>query len=150
MFKISIVHILQVFVIVSSAWAVELPELTGFLIPILSLGTATFQFVQASIQTIFILDGLKRCAESDDQIQAKPGRTIVTFLLLCNLSLWCVATFEAKKFETVNLFTEYYGYLPWSIISHVCIPLTIFYRFHSSVLLSEIWMTAYTMKKQDV
>jgi hypothetical protein len=137
---------MNTFLVVSSATSIEEYGLIGMF----SLGTALLAFMQSALQTIFILDGLRRCAENDDQISSKPGRTLVTFLLLCNLSLWCVNTFEAKKIETVSLHTTYYGYLPWSIISHLCIPLIIFFRFHSTVCLSEIWVSAYVMKKHDL
>ncbi len=137
---------MNTFLVVSSASTIMEFGLIG----ILSLGTALLAFLQAAVQSIFILDGLRRCAENDEQISRKPGRTLVTFLLLCNLSLWVVNTFEAKKQETVSIHNQYFGYLPWSIITHLCIPLIIFFRFHSTVCLSEIWVSAYVMKKHDL
>ncbi len=120
------------------------------LLAILSLGASSLAFIQASIQTVFILDGLRRCAEHDNHVNRKPGRTLVTFLLLCNLSLWVVNTFEVKKAESVELHPIYYGILPWNIISHVCIPLIIFFRFHSTVCLSDIWINAYLIKRKEL
>ena len=33
------------------------------------------------------------------QDRSKPGRQIVTFLLICNLSIWVIYTFEVQKVE---------------------------------------------------
>ena len=120
------------------------------LLSYLSLGASALAFVQASLQTIFILDGLRRCADNDNHMNTKPGRTVVTFLLLCNLSLWVVNTFEVKKAESVRIHPQYYGTLPWNIISHICIPLIIFFRFHSTVCLSDIWINAYLIKRKEL
>ena len=120
------------------------------LLAILSLGASALAFLQSTIQTVFILDGLRRCAENENHVTKKPGRTLVTFLLLCNLSLWVVNTFEVKKAESIVLHPLYYGTLPWNIISHICIPLIIFYRFHSTVCLSDIWINAYLMKRKEL
>ena len=120
------------------------------LLSILSLGASALAFLQAAVQTVFILDGLRRSADHDDHVTNKPGRTLVTFLLLCNLSLWVVNTFEVKKAEAIELHPNYYGMLPWNIISHVCIPLIIFFRFHSTVCLSDIWINAYLIKRKEL
>ena len=39
------------------------------------------------------------------------------------------------------MFTNLSG--SWTLIVHATVPLTIFYRFHSSVCLAEIWKNAY-------
>nr|ADA70416.1 MIP15322p [Drosophila melanogaster] len=38
---------------------------------------------------------------------------------------------------------EFYGFVPWSIIQRITLPLCIFHRFHSAVTLAEIWKTTY-------
>lgn len=134
------------FLVVSSVSTMEEYGLIG----ILSLGTSALAFIQAAIQTIFILDGLRRCAEHDEHVNHKPGRTLVTFLLLCNLSLWVINTFEVKKAETMPLHSKFYGFMPWNIIAHICIPLIIFFRFHSTVCLSDIWINAYIIKRKEL
>lgn len=132
----------NLFLVVSSCASFSKYGLVGYL----SFSTALLGFLQATFQTVFILDGLRRCAHNQEQVNNKPGRALVTFLLLCNLSLWIVNTFEVRKAETIEIHYSYYGALPWSIISHMSIPLTIFYRFHSTVCLSEIWINAYIIK----
>ena len=114
---------------------------------VLACGASLILFVQALMQTAFILDGLRRRADSHDHVHHKPGRTLVTFLLLVNLAMWVVMVFEVKKADATPMHEDFYGALSWAIISHVCLPLIIFYRFHSSVCLSDIWVHAYHKDK---
>lgn len=37
----------------------------------------------------------------------------------------------------------YYGYTVWSILNHLSLPLIMFYRFHASVCLVDIWRHSY-------
>ena len=118
--------------------------LTGkWSVTFLAVSASVLSFVQATLQVCFVLDGARRCAVTEDDVMKKPGRALVTFLLLCNISLCLVTIFDVKKMETVPHQIQFYGYLPWSIISHISIPLIIFFRFHSSVCLSDIWLKAY-------
>ena len=84
---------------------------------------------QVILQLLFIQDIARRRISSADQVQfrllemghfvslsliiqpqvyliklcyqdrSKPGRQIVTFLLICNLSIWVIYTFEVQKVE---------------------------------------------------
>ncbi|XP_033743719.1 proton channel OtopLc-like isoform X1 [Pecten maximus] len=114
---------------------------------ILSLVTIALAICQITLQTVFILDGLCRCAENDEQMMAKPGRAVVTFLLICNLAMWIVSMFEMKKTKVVEMHENFYGILAWNIINHLCVPLLIFFRFHSAICLSKIWYNAYQKEK---
>lgn len=122
-------------------------SLQGNIAGILSLITTIFAICQITEQTVFILDGLCRCAENDDQMMQKPGRAVVTFLLVCNLALWVVSMFELKKTRVVRLHEDFYGILAWNVITHLCVPLIIFFRFHSAICLSKIWYNAYQKEK---
>ena len=77
------------------------------------------------------------------QVESKPGRAVVTFLLVCNLALWVVTLFEIRKTIVVPFHLGFYGILPWNIILHLCVPLYIYFRFHSAICLSKIWFNAY-------
>lgn len=112
--------------------------------------TAVVRFVEGGLQTLFILEGLRRSAQHSGHVHQKPGRALVTFLLLCNLSLWVVNTFEVQKAEAVPAHTEYYGERSWGIISFICVPLIIFFRFHSTVCLADIWTNAYRLERKDL
>ncbi|XP_054721630.1 proton channel OtopLc-like isoform X2 [Uloborus diversus] len=100
----------------------------------------TFQVV---VQTPFILDGLRRCSNSQTHRYRKPGREVITFLIILNLTLWVVNTFELKSVEHYHGQEEYFGDLIWMFVGHTTLPLMLFYRFHSSVCLADMWKSAY-------
>ena len=107
------------------------------------LVAALICFVQATVQTMFILDGSKRYASTEEEYKNKPGREMVTFLILCNLSMWAVNTFETSRAAIHKTEIQFFGEWAWVIIQHFSMPLAIFYRFHSTVCLCEIWTHAY-------
>lgn len=54
------------------------------------------QLVQVLIQTPFIIDGLRRCSNALYLRNKKPGRELVMFLTIANVSLWIFYTFSVK------------------------------------------------------
>ena len=106
-------------------------------------------FMQVLVQVIFIEDGLRRSTTSRRQLKTKPGRSVVTFILLCNLALWIVNTFQLKEMHSSISLRLFYGDLAWQLIMHLCFPLTVFFRFYSSVMLADIWLKAYKRKRQN-
>ena len=54
---------------------------------------------QVVIQMMFIPDVARRRIHTAEQDRSKPGRQIVTFLLICNLAIWVIYTFEIQKVE---------------------------------------------------
>ncbi|KAF0303858.1 Proton channel OtopLc [Amphibalanus amphitrite] len=48
-------------------------------------------------------------------------------------------TFMSHHWLSQEMQFNYYGFLAWGIISRISLPLMIFYRFHQSVILVEIW-----------
>lgn len=112
------------------------------LVPINALAS----IVQTACQTMFILDASRRQAVSPEHIRKKPGREIVTFMLVVNLAMWAISTLEKSRAESHPIQLNFYGLWAWTIITHVSMPLAIFYRFHSTVCLCEIWKRAYKLK----
>jgi hypothetical protein len=110
---------------------------------------AILNFVQSGLQTIFVLDSMRRCAGHDDQVRKKPGRAIITFLIMVNLSMWLVNTFEMEKAEVSGVRIVYFDRVSWSVVSHMLIPLVIFYRYHTTVCLSDVWVKAYEKNKEE-
>ena len=49
------------------------------------------------LQLLFITDAQRRRIHSTSHETKKPGRQVVTFLLLCNITMWIVYTFEVQK-----------------------------------------------------
>lgn len=113
---------------------------------ILPLLSAIITLLQTTLQTIFILDASRRCCYTQDQLERKPGREMVTFLLICNLAMWAINTFETSRADAHPIQLNFYGIWAWTIISHISMPLAIFYRFHVTVCLCEIWKRSYKMR----
>ncbi|XP_053948594.1 proton channel OtopLc-like [Anastrepha ludens] len=107
---------------------------------------ALASIVQTACQTLFILDASRRQAITPEHIRKKPGREIVTFMLVVNLAMWAISTLEKSRAESHPIQLNFYGLWAWTIITHVSMPLAIFYRFHSTVCLCEIWKRAYKLK----
>jgi Otopetrin len=93
----------------------------GFISEILSL-------LQTSIQTIFILNAWWRRAKGNHQNRTKPGRELITFLLVANMAIWFINTLIKNRatFRTTHL--SFFGEWSWTIITHTSMPLAIFYR----------------------
>lgn len=104
---------------------------------------AALEMVQAFVQVLFIIEASRRRACDVEQFMSKPGRSMVTFLIVINLAMWVINTFEVKRAESHPMYMKYYSRLSWSIISRIFMPLIIFFRFHSTVCLSDIWTGAY-------
>ena len=102
-----------------------------------------FQLLQVLIQTPMIMDGLRRCSNSEKNKREKPGRELVTFLIIANLIIYLWDTLEVKNTGIFSNPKKYYGKSFWITVSHMTLPLCIFYRFHAAVALVDIWSSAY-------
>jgi hypothetical protein len=111
-------------------------DITACLVAVLSL-------VQGTFQTVLILECLRRYAVYDSPLMHKPARELITALLLTNVALWVFDSLSAKRFAAKPFLVEHFGILKWSIINAFSAPIAIFYRFHSSVCLSDIWHGLY-------
>jgi hypothetical protein len=105
--------------------------------------------VHVVVQTLFIVDGMHRCSMSRRLRFKKPGREMVTFAVILNITSWIFYTFESKAVEEYNHEGTYYGKIVWMIFSHTTLPLMLFFRFHSSVCLADIWKFAYEKAHPD-
>ncbi|XP_057371829.1 uncharacterized protein LOC130692779 [Daphnia carinata] len=111
--------------------------------PLLVLITGLLSVIEVTVQMLFISDMSRRSVNTAEQDLEKPGRQCVTFLLITNMTLWLVYTFEMQKVEANPVQLNFYGFLPWAIIQRITLPLCIFYRFHSAIVYSEIWKNSY-------
>ncbi len=138
-------YLLLMFMTIPAIIRVTMPNVVGLLAKF-QCALSLVSFVQATLQVVFIVDGLRRRAVSSHDLKQKPGRSIVTFLLICNLAMWVVNTFELRAAHISPLLAGFYGSLPWTIVMHLCFPLAIFFRFHSAICLSDIWLQTYKSK----
>lgn len=106
--------------------------------------------LQVVFQTVFIIDAMHRSFHFDPLRFQKPGREFITFAVLLNLTSWIVYTFEMRASEQFFSETLFYGETLWMIVSHTTLPLMLFYRFHASVCLADIWKFAYEKPHHSV
>ena len=135
------VYVFALFNVVAGKWY-STSELRGPLV----IASNLLVIFQATAQTVFIMNGLRRSALSTIHERRKPGREFVTFLLVCNVAMWGMNTFEVLRASANPVSDTFYGHLAWNIVTHITTPLTIFYRFHSVVCLATIWRSAYKLK----
>ncbi|XP_017482492.1 PREDICTED: uncharacterized protein LOC108371439 [Rhagoletis zephyria] len=122
-----------------SKWDAVTDRIEGMVAEILSLA-------ETSLQTMFILHASHRRCKGSKQARRKPGREIVTFLLVANIAIWFINTLIKGRavFRETNL--VFFGVWGWTIITHISMPLAIFYRFHSTICLFEVWKITYKAK----
>lgn len=105
-----------------------------------------FSIVQTSMQTLFILNAWWRRCRSELENRQKPGRELITFLLVANMAMWFINALVKSRAMFRPTHLRFFGEWSWTIITHVSMPLAIFYRFHSTICLFEIWKTTYKMQ----
>ncbi|XP_967818.2 proton channel OtopLc isoform X1 [Tribolium castaneum] len=116
---------------------------------IMRIITPLSALVQSSCQTVLILDAWRRRCSSPSQMRRKPGRQLITFLLVANIALWMVNRLKNNRAVSHPNQMDFYGVLAWNIITHVSMPLVVSYRFQSSVCFYEIWKHVYKMRTDD-
>uniref|UniRef100_A0A182KBC4 Otopetrin n=1 Tax=Anopheles christyi TaxID=43041 RepID=A0A182KBC4_9DIPT len=104
---------------------------------------------QTSLQTLFVLSSWWRRCKGARQNRTKPGREIVTFLLVANLAAWMVNSLIKSNASFRPVVMGFYGAGAWAIIAHISMPLAIFYRFHSTICLFEIWKNSYKARYNE-
>lgn len=107
-----------------------------------------FCFIQTCLQTMFVLDGWWRRCRNLEQVKNKPGKELITFLIIANMAMWTINTLAKNRADFRQTHLMFFGDWAWTIITHISMPLAIFYRFHSTICLFEIWKTAYKVKSQ--
>ncbi|XP_071527915.1 uncharacterized protein OtopLa isoform X4 [Panulirus ornatus] len=110
---------------------------------LLVMVTGILSVLQVIVQMVFIKDTQRRQVSLPEHERTKPGRQVVTFLLICNLTMWVIYTFETQKVNANPVQLDFFGDLPWTILLRCTLPLAIFHRFHSTVVLAAIWKNSY-------
>lgn len=111
---------------------------------LLEMGAASAMLnsIQAILQTSFIVAGLQRRSTDPKHREDKPGRGALSFLIITNVSVWIFKMFQVKQIALLT-HQDFYGDTAWNMILNINLPLLLFYRFHSSVCLADIWVSAY-------
>jgi hypothetical protein len=109
----------------------------------ISLTIQIISVLESSLQSILIINCLKMFSKNIQNKKNKPARSSIILLILIDVSLWVLETFSIKKYDMNQIQLDYYDIVFWSIVSSTSAPFAIFFRFHASVCLSDIWKTLY-------
>ena len=66
---------------------------------LLIFASGAITIIQVVLQLLFITDAQRRRIHSSSHDSSKPGRQVVTFLMICNLTMWVIYTFEVQKVQ---------------------------------------------------
>ena len=115
----------------------------GNFIEALSLSIQVMSVIESTFQSILIINCLKMYTKNIQNKKNKPARSSIILLILIDVSLWLMETFSIKKYDMNQTQLDYYDIVFWSIVSSISSPFAIFFRFHASVCLCDIWKTLY-------
>ncbi|XP_066586534.1 proton channel OtopLc-like isoform X2 [Prorops nasuta] len=112
----------------------------------LSLVADMTALIQSTCQTLLVkIAWRRRCTRKE-----KPGKELITFLIVVNIALWTVNTLEKSRAMVRPDHLRFFGVWAWTIITHVSMPLVIFYRFHSAICLFEVWKSCYKYRPAEI
>ncbi|CAD5226901.1 unnamed protein product [Bursaphelenchus xylophilus] len=114
---------------------------------IILLAVHITRICQVGLQSSLIYIAGKLRIQGDDELREKqPGKQAITFLLIANIAMFLMNLLESEKAGVSEAVVNFYGKKSWVFLVRSFSPLTIFYRFHSSVCLAEVWKNAYSWK----
>ncbi|PNF22263.1 hypothetical protein B7P43_G02930, partial [Cryptotermes secundus] len=134
-------YVYCIFSIIGFNYAEETDVPAGVVIEILAL-------TETTAQTILVLDASSRRCRTKADKKRKPGRQLITFLIVANAAMWMINTMQKGHAEYNPEHLKFFGVWPWTVITHISMPLAIFYRFHSTICLFEIWKASYKLKPE--
>nr|XP_042899884.1 proton channel OtopLc isoform X1 [Parasteatoda tepidariorum] len=105
--------------------------------------TSCLTIIQVTLQSLFVADITCRSTYLPEHDNTKPGRQVITFLLMVNLTFWIIYTFEMQKVQASPVQLGFYGFMAWTVIVRTTLPLSIFFRFHSFITFAEVWKNSY-------
>lgn len=74
--------------------------------------------LQTSLQTIFILNAWWRRTKGSQQNRTKPGREIITFLLVANMAIWFINTLIKSRASFRQSHLDFFGIWAWTVVTH--------------------------------
>ena len=97
-------------------------------------------FIQSTAMFAFTADAMRRRLRNVDQVY---GKDAISFLIWCNLSMWLVTSFMSKTSFGSFLFYQKFSILPWVLIINTTLPLAMFFRFLTCIILTNVLRTTY-------
>lgn len=129
-------YFLLAFVIIASCYMSIEPGMSP--ISELYILWAVISYIQATVQVIYIRDGLRRRALTRYCLTNRVAKTFIILTAVVNECLWVVMSFMLKEITSSKLMIKFYSSLTWVIISSTFMPLAIFFRFHSAACISDV------------
>ncbi|ULT82941.1 hypothetical protein L5515_018145 [Caenorhabditis briggsae] len=119
-------------------------------LPLIIFITNVLRLIQVTFQSGLLMVASRLRLEEGDQhmLRYKPGKQVITMLLMMNCAQFLMNVFEAQKAGINDEMISMYGSYYWAIIVRGCSPLTIFYRFHSSACFAEVWKKTFRPPKK--
>lgn len=97
----------------------------------LSVSVSILQVSQVILQTALICDGLRRCSNDQSLQHKKPGREVITYLVVTNVAMWLLQTFEIKSAEGNATLYYFYGkVIIGLLISLIYVPLGVMFTYN--------------------
>ncbi|ESO93942.1 hypothetical protein LOTGIDRAFT_153421 [Lottia gigantea] len=113
------------------------------------VGASSILMLEITLQFVLTLCGMRMCSKSNDHRRVKPGREILTFLLVSNVALFGIDVAVVQNEETNPIQIKFYGNLAWYLIVHISWPFVLSFRVLIVICISNIWKTN-LMKKMSV
>lgn len=111
-------------------------------VEVLQVCSSLVASLQTFAQVIMIASGFRRYPSTRRHLDAMPGRESVTFLIVGNVVVWIGRTMQTKQ-APQQTELDYYDDITWLLLININLPLLLFFRFHSSICLADVWHSAY-------
>ncbi|VDL99718.1 unnamed protein product [Schistocephalus solidus] len=95
---------------------------------------AIVEIVEVTVQTYVIQDSFYRCSERAMEKEKKWGQTYLGCLLVINMSLWMILSFQTKHQD--YMVKKYVDLDLHKTFLYTVFPMVVLFRFHSTVCLS--------------
>ncbi|ESO08991.1 hypothetical protein HELRODRAFT_168921 [Helobdella robusta] len=105
---------------------------------------------QLIVQVVLVISGLRQYPSKQSHVDLKPGRGSLTFLVIANVSAWIFHSVLTKTHDLQYSPTNLFNKVTWIILINITVPLLLFFYFHSSVCLADIWHQAYVPLQHNV
>uniref|UniRef100_A0AC35TZD7 Otopetrin-2 n=1 Tax=Rhabditophanes sp. KR3021 TaxID=114890 RepID=A0AC35TZD7_9BILA len=115
---------------------------------ILLIITHIVRLCQVGVQSCLLYIAMQLKAPSDKGLgkRNQPGKQLITFLIICNISMFLMNMLETGQVGASESIVNFYGKYSWVVLVRSFSPLTIFFRFHSAVCFVEVWKNVYSNK----
>uniref|UniRef100_A0A0N4Z8X8 Otopetrin-2 n=1 Tax=Parastrongyloides trichosuri TaxID=131310 RepID=A0A0N4Z8X8_PARTI len=132
------------FLLVSTTNGSEIQDMGGIGYRNVMMATFIIRIVQSLSQALYLFTASRLKMKSSESKYLKPGKQMMTFMLLANLALFLYYILEGLK--TMITSNTLFNISAFKSIMYAVSPLVVFFRFHSSVIFAELWKHCYSTK----